>query len=270
MSNDKGEADRDEQKFQEERALLPSLIKNMKRKINESKKMNKSLKAANTSLEKEIERYPDMKCVKDFEFKKFYIMRSASKVFDEMSERSNLWLPMWVKNTTHQIQAKDYHRKHIVCYIHSKSLKVIVAGLEHRFHGSPELDGKNQRCHKQLVDHNARCRKSSLYVVEQCAWALGNVAGEGEELRDLFISQGALRPLGRMMLSDNDSTVQLAAWALLNLIKVFNVYNSIWYPRMAPMLATPGALGMHGQVNPYAPGQVNPSMPSQGNQSMPG
>nr|GEV19682.1 zinc finger, CCHC-type [Tanacetum cinerariifolium] len=220
MSNDKGEADQDEQKFQEERVFLPSLITNMKRKINESKKMNKSLNAANTSLEKEIERYPDMKCVKDFELKKFYIMRSASKVFDEMSKRSNLWLSMRVKNTTYQIQAKDYHRKHRVCYIHSKSLKVIVAGLEHRFyHNVFELDGKNQRCHKQLVDHNARCRKSSLYVVEQCAWALGNVAGGGEELRDLLISQGALRPLGRMMLSDNDSTVQPAAWALLNLIK---------------------------------------------------
>nr|GFA56101.1 squamosa promoter-binding-like protein 12 [Tanacetum cinerariifolium] len=49
----------------------------------------------------------------------------------------------------------DYHRKHMVCDIHSKSLKVIVAGLEHRFyqqcirfHGLPELDGKNRRCHK--------------------------------------------------------------------------------------------------------------------------
>nr|GEY98711.1 squamosa promoter-binding-like protein 2 [Tanacetum cinerariifolium] len=29
--------------------------------------------------------------------------------------------------------AKDYHRKHMVCDIHSKALKVIVAGLEHRF-----------------------------------------------------------------------------------------------------------------------------------------
>ncbi|GKD54134.1 importin subunit alpha-9-like protein, partial [Tanacetum coccineum] len=61
--------------------------------------------------------------------------------------------------------------------------------------------------------------KSSLSVAEQCAWALGNVAGEGEELRDLLISQGALRPLGRMMLSDNGSTVRTAAWALSNLIK---------------------------------------------------
>ncbi|KAL6496312.1 hypothetical protein OROGR_029570 [Orobanche gracilis] len=29
--------------------------------------------------------------------------------------------------------------------------------------------------------------KSSLPVAEQCAWALGNVAGEGEELRDVLL-----------------------------------------------------------------------------------
>lgn len=68
--------------------------------------------------------------------------------------------------------------------------------------------------------------KSSLSVAEQCAWALGNVAAEGEELKDLLISQGALRPLGRMMLSDNGSTVRTAAWALSNLLKVFKIYTS--------------------------------------------
>ncbi|PWA39589.1 importin subunit alpha [Artemisia annua] len=65
----------------------------------------------------------------------------------------------------------------------------------------------------------AHLEKSSLSVAEQCAWALGNVAAEGEELKDLLISQGALRPLGRMMLSDNGSTVRTAAWALSNLLK---------------------------------------------------
>lgn len=61
--------------------------------------------------------------------------------------------------------------------------------------------------------------KSSLFVSEQCAWALGNVAGEGEELRDLVLAHGALPPLAKMILPDNDSTVRTAAWALSNLIK---------------------------------------------------
>ncbi|TQE09379.1 hypothetical protein C1H46_005016 [Malus baccata] len=61
--------------------------------------------------------------------------------------------------------------------------------------------------------------KSSLPVAEQCAWALGNVAGEGEELRSILLSQGALLPLARMMLPNKGSTVRTAAWALSNLIK---------------------------------------------------
>ncbi|KAH9671743.1 Importin subunit alpha-9 [Citrus sinensis] len=61
--------------------------------------------------------------------------------------------------------------------------------------------------------------KSSSPVAEQCAWALGNVAGEGEEFRNVLLSQGALPPLARMMLPNKGSTVRTAAWALSNLIK---------------------------------------------------
>ncbi|KAL4605351.1 hypothetical protein ACB092_09G022300 [Castanea dentata] len=61
--------------------------------------------------------------------------------------------------------------------------------------------------------------KSSLSVAEQCAWALGNVAGEGEKLRSVLLSQGALLPLARMMLPNKGSTVRTSAWALSNLIK---------------------------------------------------
>jgi len=46
------------------------------------------------------------------------------------------------------------------------------------------------------------------------------VAGEGEELRNVLLVQGALLPLARMMLPDRGSTVRTAAWALSNLIKV--------------------------------------------------
>lgn len=61
--------------------------------------------------------------------------------------------------------------------------------------------------------------KSSPPVAEQCAWALGNVAGEGEELRNILLSQGVLPPLARMMVPNKGSTVRTAAWALSNLIK---------------------------------------------------
>ncbi|KAK9052690.1 hypothetical protein SSX86_029320 [Deinandra increscens subsp. villosa] len=62
--------------------------------------------------------------------------------------------------------AKEYHKKHRVCENHSKSLKVVVAGLERRFcqqcsrfHGLSEFDGKKRSCRRRLSNHNARRRK---------------------------------------------------------------------------------------------------------------
>ncbi|GJV90499.1 hypothetical protein Tco_1538312 [Tanacetum coccineum] len=50
MSNNGGEADQDEQKFQEERDLLASLTEQMKLEIDESNKINKSLESSKKAL----------------------------------------------------------------------------------------------------------------------------------------------------------------------------------------------------------------------------
>ncbi|XP_021976024.1 squamosa promoter-binding-like protein 12 isoform X2 [Helianthus annuus] len=62
--------------------------------------------------------------------------------------------------------AKEYHRKHKVCEGHSKSPKVIVAGLERRFcqqcsrfQSMSEFDEDKRSCRRRLSDHNARRRK---------------------------------------------------------------------------------------------------------------
>ncbi|GJS08922.1 putative reverse transcriptase domain-containing protein [Tanacetum coccineum] len=74
-------ADHDEQKFQEERALLALLIEQMKCEIDENKKINKSLessnkelKKANTSLKSKLTRYKESNYVKeaDIEIDKAY------------------------------------------------------------------------------------------------------------------------------------------------------------------------------------------------------
>ncbi|GMI65744.1 squamosa promoter binding protein-like 9 [Hibiscus trionum] len=64
--------------------------------------------------------------------------------------------------------AKAYYSKHKVCGIHSKSPKVIVAGLEQRFcqqcsrfHQLPEFDQEKRSCRRRLAGHNARRRKPS-------------------------------------------------------------------------------------------------------------
>ncbi|KAK9097658.1 hypothetical protein Syun_024703 [Stephania yunnanensis] len=62
--------------------------------------------------------------------------------------------------------SKDYHRRHRVCDPHSKSPKVLVAGLHRRFcqqcsrfHDLSEFDDKKRSCRRRLSDHNARRRK---------------------------------------------------------------------------------------------------------------
>ncbi|KAG1364221.1 squamosa promoter-binding-like protein 14 [Cocos nucifera] len=64
--------------------------------------------------------------------------------------------------------AKAYYCRHKVCGMHSKSPKVIVAGLEQRFcqqcsrfHQLPEFDQGKRSCRRRLAGHNERRRKPS-------------------------------------------------------------------------------------------------------------
>ncbi|KAI3894212.1 hypothetical protein MKX03_022637 [Papaver bracteatum] len=66
------------------------------------------------------------------------------------------------------IHAKDYHRRHKVCEMHSKAPKVIVLGIEQRFcqqcsrfHVISEFDDSKRSCRRRLAGHNERRRKSS-------------------------------------------------------------------------------------------------------------
>ncbi|XP_042489614.1 squamosa promoter-binding-like protein 14 isoform X2 [Macadamia integrifolia] len=63
---------------------------------------------------------------------------------------------------------KAYYSRHKVCGMHSKSPKVIVAGLEQRFcqqcsrfHQLPEFDQGKRSCRRRLAGHNERRRKPS-------------------------------------------------------------------------------------------------------------
>ncbi|XP_054777639.1 squamosa promoter-binding-like protein 17 isoform X2 [Prosopis cineraria] len=70
--------------------------------------------------------------------------------------------------------AKPYYSRHKVCIFHSKSPKVIVAGLEQRFcqqcsrfHQLTEFDQEKRSCRRRLAGHNERRRKpqpSSLLI----------------------------------------------------------------------------------------------------------
>ncbi|KAL1823567.1 hypothetical protein ACET3Z_010345 [Daucus carota] len=64
---------------------------------------------------------------------------------------------------------KDYHKRHKVCEVHSKTPKVIVNGIEQRFcqqcsrfHLLVEFDDGKRSCRKRLAGHNERRRKPHM------------------------------------------------------------------------------------------------------------
>ncbi|KAA8533334.1 hypothetical protein F0562_033133 [Nyssa sinensis] len=63
-------------------------------------------------------------------------------------------------------QCKEYHRRHKVCELHSKTSKVTIGGQEQRFcqqcsrfHSLGEFDEGKRSCRKRLDGHNRRRRK---------------------------------------------------------------------------------------------------------------
>merc|ERR1712194_725496 len=57
----------------------------------------------------------------------------------------------------------------------------------------------------------------SAEVREQCAWCLGNIAGDSPVLRDLVLSSGAMQPLLQNIAQpDNDSLLGNCVWACSN------------------------------------------------------
>ncbi|XP_058761956.1 squamosa promoter-binding-like protein 13A [Vicia villosa] len=66
---------------------------------------------------------------------------------------------------------KEYHKRHKVCEIHSKTSKVIVNGIEQRFcqqcsrfHLLAEFDDGKRSCRKRLAGHNERRRKPQVGI----------------------------------------------------------------------------------------------------------
>ncbi|XP_035549787.1 squamosa promoter-binding-like protein 18 isoform X2 [Juglans regia] len=67
--------------------------------------------------------------------------------------------------------SKDYHKRHKVCEVHSKTAKVIVNGIEQRFcqqcsrfHLLAEFDEGKRSCRKRLAGHNERRRKPQMSI----------------------------------------------------------------------------------------------------------
>ncbi|XWS47913.1 hypothetical protein CRYUN_Cryun13aG0026900 [Craigia yunnanensis] len=67
--------------------------------------------------------------------------------------------------------SKEYHKRHKVCEVHSKTASVIVNGIGQRFcqqcsrfHFLAEFDDGKRSCHKRLTGHNEQRRKPQVGI----------------------------------------------------------------------------------------------------------
>lgn len=92
--------------------------------------------------------------------------------------------------------SKDYHKRHKVCDVHSKTAKVIVNGIEQRFcqqcsrfHLLGEFDDGKRSCRRRLAGHNERRRKPQVRLH----------SGRAERLLHSYNGFGGTRPNGTTM-----------------------------------------------------------------------
>lgn len=95
--------------------------------------------------------------------------------------------------------AKEYYRKHRVCDSHSKSPKVIVAGVARRFcqqcsrfHSVSEFDEKKRSCRRRLSDHNARRRKPHQETIQFNSARLSSLFYDNKQPMNLVLNQPQL------------------------------------------------------------------------------
>ncbi|XP_049404620.1 squamosa promoter-binding-like protein 12 [Solanum stenotomum] len=95
--------------------------------------------------------------------------------------------------------AKEYYRKHRVCDSHSKSPKVIVAGVARRFcqqcsrfHSVSEFDEKKRSCRRRLSDHNARRRKPHQETIQFNSARLSSLFYDSRQPMNLVHNQAQL------------------------------------------------------------------------------
>ncbi|KAF2310822.1 hypothetical protein GH714_017456 [Hevea brasiliensis] len=81
--------------------------------------------------------------------------------------------------------AKDYHRRHKVCEVHSKSTKALVGKQMQRFHPLSEFDEGKRSCRRRLAGHNRRRRKTQPEDVTSRLLLPGNRDSSGNANLDI-------------------------------------------------------------------------------------
>ncbi|MCD7450350.1 hypothetical protein HAX54_005552 [Datura stramonium] len=102
--------------------------------------------------------------------------------------------------------AKDYHRRHKVCDVHSKAAKALVGNVMQRFcqqcsrfHVLEEFDEGKRSCRRRLAGHNRRRRKTHPETV-------ANGASTNDEGGSNYLLISLLRILANVQFNSSDQT----------------------------------------------------------------
>ncbi|ESW10549.1 hypothetical protein PHAVU_009G219200 [Phaseolus vulgaris] len=124
--------------------------------------------------------------------------------------------------------AKDYHRRHKVCDMHSKASKALVGNVMQRFcqqcsrfHVLQEFDEGKRSCRRRLAGHNKRRRKTHPDA------SVVNDGSVNEEKGSSYLLMSLLRILSNMHSngSDNMTSQDVLSHLLRNLASVAGTIN---------------------------------------------
>ncbi|KAI3871330.1 hypothetical protein MKW92_033033 [Papaver armeniacum] len=143
-------------------------------------------------------------------------------------------------------QAKDYHRRHKVCEIHSKTTKALVGKQMQRFcqqcsrfHPLLDFDDGKRSCRRRLAGHNRRRRKTQQEDVSSRLLVPGKLENNGSGNSEIV---NIIQALAHLQGTSTDRNANISSipdrdW----LIRILNKMNSL------PVAANNAArLALHG------------------------
>ncbi|XP_059289449.1 squamosa promoter-binding-like protein 1 [Lycium ferocissimum] len=164
--------------------------------------------------------------------------------------------------------AKDYHRRHKVCDVHSKAAKALVGNVMQRFcqqcsrfHVLQEFDEGKRSCRRRLAGHNKRRRKTHPENV-------ANGASVSDEQGSSYLLISLLRILANIHSNNSDQTKdqELLSHLLRNLASLPTATNEKNVPGLSsssPDLRKAGTSGGNCIKDSPQPAGQSLSIPAQ-------
>ncbi|KAJ0988110.1 hypothetical protein J5N97_006466 [Dioscorea zingiberensis] len=152
--------------------------------------------------------------------------------------------------------AKDYHRRHKVCELHSKTAKALVANQMQRFcqqcsrfHPLSEFDEGKRSCRRRLAGHNRRRRKTQPDDSASRLTVPGSLENNGNGSMDIL---SLLTILARLQGKSTDKVCSSAP-DKDHLAQILSKINSLPAPNSSSVLSSPKGLDLNAVQTSHVP-----------------